>query len=196
MTNGIVSALNRDVVVEDQEMTLIQTNASVSPGNSGGGLFNMAGELVGIVNAKSDSDDAEGLGFAIPINTAFQVAQDLIEKGYVSGRPALGVTVITVDSEAAAMQYGVSAYGVYVYGVEEGSPAEKAGLQVGDRILSMDDKEVAQTTDLTGYIAEKAVGDTVTLTIARNGQVLTVDVTLGEKTSGQTTQPQTQNQNQ
>lgn len=191
VTNGIVSALNRDVVVEDQEMSLIQTNASVSPGNSGGGLFNMAGELIGIVNAKSSDENAEGLGFAIPINTAFKVAQDLIENGYVSGRPAMGITVITVNDESMAAMYNVTAYGVYVYAVENGSPAQQAGLQSGDRILSIDDREVTQSSDLTGYIAERQVGDTVSLSIARGGQILTVNVTLGEKgsTSAQTQTP-------
>ena len=172
-------------------MSLIQTNASVSPGNSGGGLFNMACELIGIVNAKSSDENAEGLGFAIPINTAFKVAQDLIENGYVSGRPAMGITVITVNDESMAAMYNVTAYGVYVYAVENGSPAQQAGLQSGDRILSIDDREVAQSSDLTGYIAERQVGDTVSLSIARGGQILTVNVTLGEKgsTSAQTQTP-------
>ncbi len=187
VTEGIVSALNRDVVVEDQEMNLIQTSASVSPGNSGGGLFNMAGELIGIVNAKSSDTSAEGLGFAIPINTAYKVAQDLIETGYVSGRPAMGITVVTIDSDSAAAQYGVSTYGVYVYAIDDNSPAAKAGLQVGDRIMSINDTEVTQSSDLTGAIANSAVGDTVNLTIARSGKTMNVSVVLGEKTASATT---------
>ena len=138
MTNGIISALNRQITVENNEMTLIQTNAAVSPGNSGGGLFNANGELVGIVNAKSDSSDAEGLGFAIPINTAVNIAQELISTGYVA-RPALGVTVISIQDAQTAMQYGVSNYGVYIMSVNPGSGAETAGLQKGDRIVSVGD---------------------------------------------------------
>jgi serine protease Do len=200
VTEGIVSALNRDVVVEDQEMTLIQTSASVSPGNSGGGLFNMAGELIGIVNAKSSDSSAEGLGFAIPINNAYKVAQDLIENGYVSGRPAMGITVVTIDSDSKAAQYGVSTYGVYVYVIEKDSPAQAAGLQVGDRIISINDTEVTQSSDLTGAIAACKVGDTVTLTVARSGKTMNITVTLGEKSGSASmqqgdgqTQPDAQN---
>ena len=90
-------------------MSLIQMDASVSPGNSGGGLFNMNGELVGIVNAKSSSSDAEGLGFAIPINDAIKVAQELLENGYVTGRPYLGITYLAVTDAQTAQQLGVNA---------------------------------------------------------------------------------------
>lgn len=181
VTNGIISALNRDVVVENISMTLIQTNASVSPGNSGGGLFNMAGELIGIVNAKSADEDAEGLGFAIPVNTALSIAQQLIETGYVSGRPAMGVTVLEITDAQTAARYGVNAYGVYIADVTAGSGADKAGLKVGDRIISINGNEVSQNADLTNVISDCEVGDVVTLTIARDGQILTVDVTLGDR---------------
>jgi serine protease Do len=183
VTDGIISALDRDVVVEDQEMSLIQMSASVSPGNSGGGLFNMAGELVGIVNAKSSDTDAEGLGFAIPINTAYSVAKELIEQGYVSGRPAMGITVIDINDETTASYYGVTAYGVYVYAVEDGSPAAAAGLKTGDRIISIGDTAVSSRTDVSDYIANCKVGDTVTMTIARDGKTTTVNVTLADKNS-------------
>ena len=186
VTEGIVSALNRNVVIEDQEMNLIQMSASVSPGNSGGGLFNMAGELIGIVNAKSSDSEAEGLGFAIPINTAYSVAKQLLENGYVSGRPAMGVTVLDITDASTAAQYGVNTYGVYVYSVQDNSPAAAAGLQSGDRIISINDQEVTSKTDLTSYIAKCQVGDTVTLTIARGGKTLTVQVTLAEKDSTKT----------
>jgi serine protease Do len=187
VTNGIISALNRNVSVEGKKMNLIQTNASVSPGNSGGGLFNMAGELVGIVNAKSSDSDAEGLGFAIPVNTAMQIAQDLLENGYVTGRPALGVSVYAVTDASTAQQLGVSSYGVYIIVVEEGSGAEQAGLQAGDRIVSVDGTEITSTTDLTNVVQAHAVGDTLSVTVARNGQVLTCEVTLGEKNASTTT---------
>ena len=180
VTNGIISALNRSINVEGQTMTLIQHSAQVSPGNSGGGLFNMNGELVGIVNAKSGDSEAEGIGFAIPVNTAKEVAQELISNGYVSGRPALGVSVISGDT---AMQYfGTS--GVYVVEVVEGGAAASAGLQYGDRIVSMDGTLVETTTELTDALSAYSAGDTVELQVARKGQLFTVQVTLGEKSAG------------
>jgi serine protease Do len=181
VTNGIISALNRNVSVEGKNMSLIQTNASVSPGNSGGGLFNMAGELIGIVNAKSSDTDAEGLGFAIPINGAMQIAQDLLENGYVTGRPAMGITVYAVSDSTTAQQLGVSSYGVYIVNVDSGSGAERAGLKAGDRIVSVENIEVTTTDDLTNAIQEHAVGDTLSVTVARNGQILSFEVTLGER---------------
>ena len=181
VTNGIVSALNREILVGDNNMTLIQTNAAVSPGNSGGGLFNAAGELIGIVNAKSTGDYAEGLGFAIPVNTAQQVATDLIERGFVSGRPVLGVTVLTISDTQTAMQYGVSSLGVYVKEVTPGGPAEQAGIQAGDRIVSVDDQLIEINSDLTNLIAGHAVGDVIDIQISRGRQLVAVQATLGEK---------------
>ncbi|MBQ8648285.1 MAG: trypsin-like peptidase domain-containing protein [Oscillospiraceae bacterium] len=181
VTNGIVNALNREILVGDNNMTLIQTNAAVSPGNSGGGLFNAAGELIGIVNAKSTGDYAEGLGFAIPVNTAQQVATDLIERGFVSGRPVLGVTVLTISDTQTAMQYGVSSLGVYVTEVTPGGPAEQAGIQAGDRIVSVEDQLIETNSDLTNLIASHAVGDVLNIQISRGRQLVAVQATLGEK---------------
>ena len=187
VTNGIVSALNRDVSIQSNDgsilnLSLIQTNASISPGNSGGGLFNMAGELVGIVNAKSDASGAEGLGFAIPINNAIAIAQDLLENGYVSGRPYLGITYVAVTDEATAQQLGVSTYGIYIVDVSAGSGAAQAGLEPGDRIVSIDGAEVAARDDVSAIIDGHAAGDTISITVARDGQMLTVSATLGEQT--------------
>ncbi len=187
VTGGMISALNRSVTIQGSSsvntMSLIQMDASVSPGNSGGGLFNMNGELVGIVNAKSSSSDAEGLGFAIPINDAIKVAQELLENGYVTGRPYLGITYLAVTDAQTASQLGVNAYGVYVVEVVKGGPAEKAGLQAGDRIVSVDGTEIASKDDLGTLMQEHAAGDTLSITIARDGQMQTVNVTLGEKTA-------------
>ena len=187
VTGGMISALNRSVTIQGSSsvntMSLIQMDASVSPGNSGGGLFNMNGELVGIVNAKSSSSDAEGLGFAIPINDAIKVAQELLENGYVTGRPYLGITYLAVTDAQTASQLGVNAYGVYVVEVVKGGPAEKAGLQAGDRIVSIDGTEIAQKDDLGTLMQKHAAGDTLSITIARDGQMQTVNVTLGEKTA-------------
>ena len=187
VTGGMISALNRSVTIQGSSsvntMSLIQMDASVSPGNSGGGLFNMNGELVGIVNAKSYSSDAEGLGFAIPINDAIKVAQELLENGYVTGRPYLGITYLAVEDAQTAAQLGVNAYGVYVVEVVKGGPAEKAGLQAGDRIVSVDGTEIASKDDLGTLMQKHAAGDTLSITIARDGQMQTVNVTLGEKTA-------------
>lgn len=187
VTGGMISALNRSVTIQGSSsvntMSLIQMDASVSPGNSGGGLFNMNGELIGIVNAKSSSSDAEGLGFAIPINDAIKVAQQLLENGYVTGRPYLGITYLGVEDAQTAAQLGVNAYGVYVVEVVKGGPAERAGLQSGDRIVSIDGTEIASKDDLGTLMQKHAAGDTLNITIARNGQMQTVSVTLGEKTA-------------
>ena len=185
VTGGMISALNRSVTIQGTSstntMSLIQMDASVSPGNSGGGLFNMNGELIGIVNAKSSSSDAEGLGFAIPINDAIEVAQQLLENGYVTGRPYLGITYLGVEDAQTAAQLGVNAYGVYVVEVVKGGPAERAGLQSGDRIVSIDGTEIASKDDLGTLMQKHAAGDTLSITIARGGQMQTINVTLGEK---------------
>ena len=190
VTSGIVSALNRSVTIQGTSstntMSLIQMDASVSPGNSGGGLFNMNGELIGLVNAKSSSSDAEGLGFAIPINDAIKVAQDLLENGYVSGRPYMGITYIAVTDAQTAAQFNVNAYGVYVVDVVQGGPADKAGLKVGDRIVSIDGNEIAQKDDLGTLMQQHTAGDTLSITVARDGQMQTVSLTLGEKNASNT----------
>ena len=190
VTSGIVSALNRSVTIQGSSstntMSLIQMDASVSPGNSGGGLFNMNGELIGLVNAKSSSSDAEGLGFAIPINDAIQVAQDLLENGYVSGRPYMGITYIAVTDAQTAAQLNVNAYGVYVVDVVQGGPADKAGLKAGDRIVSIDGNEIAQKDDLGTLMQQHTAGDTLSITVARDGQMQTVSLTLGEKNASNT----------
>lgn len=189
VTDGIISALDREVTVNNQTMTLLQMSAAVSPGNSGGGLFNEKGELVGIVNAKSGGSDVEGIGFAVPINTAMEVAEELIANGYVSGRPALGIQVIAITDLQTAMQAGVSQLGVYVQSVDQGSAAEKAGLQVGDLFVSVDGTAVSSTSDVTNVLDQHQVGDTIEVQVVRGKQVLTLNVTLQEKTAGTAAQP-------
>lgn len=181
VTNGIISALNRDITVQGQTMNLLQTNAAVSPGNSGGGLFNEKGELIGIVNAKSAEEGAEGLGFAIPVNTAMEVAQSLIDNGYVTGRPALGIQVLAVSDWQMMVQYGVSQPGVYIVDVTEGSCADKAGLKAGDLFVSIDGNSVTGTVDVTGALDSHAVGDTLEIQVAREGKVVQVSVVLEEQ---------------
>ena len=143
VTDGIVSALNRQVTVQNNDMTLIQTDASISPGNSGGGLFNANGELIGIVNAKSSYSEAEGIGFAIPINTAMEISRQLIESGSVA-RPALGVKIVDVTDAQTAQQLGVSTMGVYVVEVTKGSGADLT-LGSGTYIDNFEDQIVGHT---------------------------------------------------
>ena len=182
VTSGIVSALNRSVTIQGTSstntMSLIQMDASVSPGNSGGGLFNASGELIGIVNAKSSYSEAEGIGFAIPINTAMEIGRQLIENGSVA-RPALGVKIVDVTDAQTAQQLGVSTMGVYVVEVTKGSGADAAGVQAGDRVLAVDDTAVSDSSALKNYLKDKGIGDTVNLQVERDGKVLTLAVTLG-----------------
>ncbi|MDL2216088.1 trypsin-like peptidase domain-containing protein [Ruminococcaceae bacterium OttesenSCG-928-N02] len=179
VTDGIISALDRDVTVDGQTMTLLQTNAAVNPGNSGGGLFNMNGELVGIVNAKSSGEDIEGLGFAIPIDVAKEVAKELIENGSVSGRPAIGITIIDIDSPELMQEYDVARQGVYVYTVTKGTGAEGV-LEEGDYIVSIDEQAVTNSGEIASILAEHEVGDRIDIQIIRDQRTMTVRITLTE----------------
>lgn len=154
-----------------------------TPGNSGGPLFDLRGNVVGVTTAKYSGETVtgatiEGIGFAIPINTAMDIAQQLIENGAVA-RPVLGVSILDIQDSSTAQQYGVSALGVYVADVTKGGGAEAAGVQRGDRIIAIDDTAVSSTATVKSYLADKQVGDTVTLQVERDGKVLTLNVTLG-----------------
>lgn len=175
VTNGIISALDREIVIDGETMTLLQTNAAINPGNSGGGLFNSKGELVGIVNAKSAGEDVEGLGFAIPIDIARPVITELMANGYVSGRPSLGVTLVDISDSATAMRYRVSQLGVYVYQVDN-----NAQLQSGDLIKAVGTTAVNSSTEVKTAINAYKAGDTVSITIVRNGSQQSVSITLSE----------------
>lgn len=186
-TGGMVSALGRQVSVEGTEMTLIQHDAAVSPGSSGGGLFNASGSLIGIVNAKASSNNAEGIGFAIPVNSVKQIISDLIEHGYVKGRAYLGVLTQNVTLRAEQGGWGgYFGYGgtscVQVGQVVAGSAAESAGIQAGDLILAVGEEQITSTDALSKAIGAYNAGDQATLTIQRDGQQMQVDVTFGEYT--------------
>ncbi len=174
VTNGIISALDREITIDGQKMQLLQTNAAINPGNSGGGLFNMSGELIAIVNAKSYGDAIEGLGFAIPINYAHEVAAELLQNGYVSGRPAIGISYIEIDDYMDLMRFRVSSYGIYVYDGGDTS------LQNGDRIVRFGDYEVQNAENLKSAIQNYKVGDSVPVTVIRGGQYTELTVTLIE----------------
>ena len=181
-TAGIISATNRTIDVEGQAMSLIQTDAAISPGNSGGGLFDATGKLIGIVNAKAGDSRAEGLGFAIPVNSVLDEINDLLNYGYVTGRPYLGVSTqdVTLRSRDRMWYYSEGTRCVLVEKVIKDSAAEQAGIQSGDLILKLGDKQIASGDDLSSAIASYKPGDTATLTIQRDGKELTVDVTFGE----------------
>ena len=182
VTDGIISALDREVTIDNETMNLLQTNAEISPGNSGGGLFNGNGELIGIVNAKSSSESAEGIGFAIPINDVQDVLSDLKQYGYVKGQIDLGMSLSDINSTAQLWMYGASQTGVYVTSVNSGSNAAKAGFQTGDIITKVGDTEVKSTTELNAAIKKLKVGDKVTFGVTRGTRTGTITMTLQEYT--------------
>ena len=183
MTDGIVSAISRDVQVDGRTMNLIQTNAALNSGNSGGPLINSMGQVIGIntmkIGAFADSSGVEGLGFAIPSATVQEIVNQLLTQGYVSGRPWLG---IEGESFSTFYQrfYRIPR-GVYITSVQSGSPAGTAGLQSGDIIVSVDGTAVSDMEDLDSLLYAHIPGDTMTLTIYRSGRQGDVTVTLTEK---------------
>ena len=181
-TAGIISATNRTIEVEGQTMTLVQTDAAISPGNSGGGLFDATGKLIGIVNAKVSDSRAEGLGFAIPVNSVLDEISDLLNYGYVTGRPYLGVSTqdVTLRSRSGGWYYSSGTRCVMVEKVVPGSAAEQAGIQSGDLILKLGDKQVTSGDELSSAIGAYKPGDTAIITLQRNNQEMTVEVTFGE----------------
>lgn len=176
-TEGIISALEREITIDGKSMSLIQTSASINPGNSGGGLFDGYGNLIGIVVAKSSGSDVEGLGFAIPADNVSKVAKSLIEHGYVADRPAAGITIVDLTDSSRAMQYGVSLTGVYIKEVT-GKNAKKSGLEAGDLVYYINDTKVTSSAVLLKEIQSHNIGDVVTFTVVRDGDILKYDVKL------------------
>lgn len=175
VTNGIISAKDREITIDGEPMTLLQTSAAVNPGNSGGGLFNLDGELVGVVNAKSSGEDVEGLGFAIPANTVKEITQELIQHGYVTGRPQLGISVAQITKPGMGWQTYYSTPGLYI----TQSSADN-GLKAGDRILQIDGTAIDSAADVSTVLNRHSVGDIVEVVVSRNGRETTVDVKLTE----------------
>lgn len=176
VTFGIVSALNRDITIDGETMNMFQVDAAVNPGNSGGGLFDSNGTLIGIVSAKSSVTTGEGLGFVLPIDSIKPIVSDIIQYGYVTGRPTLGFKTADITSMASAAFNGVNWIGVYVNGVTKGSNAETAGLQFRDYIASVDGESIKTSDRLYEILESKSVGDTLVLEIWRNN--LSFDVIL------------------
>ena len=180
VTDGIISALAREVTIEDKNMTLLQTNAQISPGNSGGGLFNANGELVGIVNAKDSGTEVEGIAFAIPVNNVIDVIKDLQNYGYVTGKIDLGMEFVDINSNDTAFYYGVNDLGCYVLSVGSGSNAESAGFKRGDLIVAVNDTNVSSSADISKALEDNKVVDTVKMTVKRNGKTSDLSLTLAE----------------
>ena len=179
VTVGVISALNRTLDVSDKRVKLLQTDAAISPGNSGGALVNADGEVIGINSAKVAAAAVEGMGFSIPINTVQTIINELIEKGYVA-RPYLGVSVF--DPTTAA-RYGYQLNidkGVYIFRLALDGPCGKAGFQRGDIILEIDGEEVNSVADLRNKVASYKVGDKITITYDRNDTKHKAEVVLEE----------------
>ena len=182
MTTGIISALDREITVENETMTLLQTDAAINPGNSGGGLFDGNGNLIGIVNAKESQTGIEGLGFAIPINGALDIINELIENGSVTSRPALNVSLYDYSSGQSLGNSDMQD-GVYIVQVVQGGAGDQAGLQQGDRIIQFDGEEVSTSAEVKAILREHQIGDRVEMVIDRDGETQTVTVTLGQQSS-------------
>ena len=203
MSGGMVSSVNRAINVNGTPFNMIQTDASINPGNSGGPLFNSYGEVVGIVSAKYSSysnESVEGLGFAIPINDVVSMIEDIMTNGFVTNKPYLGATIGTMnESMAQQYRYDITS-GAFVYSVEEGGAAAKAGLKMGDVITKIDDTKITSLEELTAAKKSYSAGDTATLTVYREGKTITVQLTWGaqpkqEKSADTSTSATQDNQN-
>jgi len=200
LTTGVVSAMNRTVTLSsDVTLNLIQTDTAINSGNSGGALFNMYGEVIGITTAKYSSSGSsasvDNIGFAIPINSAMNIAQSIIEKGYIS-KSYIGVSVKSVSTDATS--YGVPA-GIYIGSVSENGPAQKAGIESGDIVTAINGENITDTTSFVNTIQGMDVGTTVKLTVYRNGDYLEVEVVTEEYQQSalpQQTEEQSNNQAQ
>lgn len=178
-TCGIISALDRTITIDEYEMTLIQTDAAINPGNSGGPLLNRFGQVVGINSSKIISDYAEGLGFAIPISSAKPVIEDLIQNGYVTGRPRIGISGEDIGEENA--RYYDLPEGVYVRFIEKNSAADAAGLEVGDIIVAADGEIIKTMAELNKVKERFGSGDEMTVTVFRGEEKIDIRLVLSEE---------------
>ena len=189
VTEGIISAMDREVTIQNKgTFTVLQTSAAINSGNSGGGLFNRQGELIGMVNAKASEVGVEGLGFALPIDEITDIIEDLLNYGYVTDRGVtLGVVMVDINDERTAISYGVDQYGCYIYQVNADSNAAYAGLRAGDRIISIDGEAIDDGDEVVEIISNHKANDQITMVIERNGQEIEMNITLyGSVPSGAT----------
>lgn len=176
VTTGIISALNREITIEGETMTLLQTDAAINPGNSGGGLFDAKGNLIGIVNAKQSAAGIEGLGFAIPISDALPILDDLAKNGHVTSRPALNLSLTDITNANSSLLEP----GVYIVQIVPGGAADEAGLKKADRILTFDGQEITSSTEVKSILRKHKIGDKIEIVVDRNGDKITKTVTLKE----------------
>lgn len=181
VTTGIISATDRQITIDDETMTLLQTDAAINPGNSGGGLFNADGNLIGIVNAKESSTGIEGLGFAIPITPAQDIITELMQNGNVTSRPALNVSLYDYTSNNQG-QYSKYEDGCYIVQIVKNGAADKAGLKQNDRILSFDGEQIQSTSDVKNVLKKHKIGDTIKMVVERDSKKITVEITLQAQT--------------
>lgn len=178
LTDGIISAINRDIKVGGRTMSVLQTNAALNDGNSGGPLLNNQGQVIGINTMKlaGTDNEVEGIGFAIPSSVVESVVNEILDKGYVSGRPSVGMSFSTL-SLAARVYYHLPD-GLYISSVSEGSDAEAKGIQTGDILIAVNGTTVSSSSDVEALISDSAPGDTATLSVFRGGWVYTLEVQL------------------
>ena len=195
LTSGAISAKDREVTFSNNTtMNLLQTDCAINSGNSGGALFNLYGEVIGVTNAKygtssSSSASIDNIGFAIPINSIMNIVESIIEKGYIS-KPYIGISVLDVSAET--QQYGIPA-GAAVQSVTENGPAAQAGLQRGDVITAVDGKAMT-STELVSYIVASEIGQQIVFSIYRQGETLEVIVNVGEQIQSALEQKKQQSQ--
>ena len=181
-TGGFISAINRNVTINDRMMSLIQTDTAINPGNSGGALINASGQVIGITSSKlsssssADSASIEGMGFAIPMSTTKEIVDELIAHGHVTGRPAIGISGYDIDEARAA--YFNLPQGVYVSSVDTASDAYTQGIQAGDIITGVNGSEITGMSDINSVKSELKAGDTITLTIYRSGESKDITIKL------------------
>jgi serine protease Do len=176
VTVGVVSALDREIKKDGYTIDVIQTDAAINNGNSGGPLINSFGEVIGITNAKMVTSSSEGLGFAIPIDTVKEIIEDIINYGKVINRPYLGVSVMKVEEGA---YYGVTP-GVYAAKMVIGGPADQAGIEIGDLILTMDGVAITKSDDIIDVRDSHEVGDEVEVVVIREGKEITLNLVIGD----------------
>lgn len=182
VTVGVISAVNRTIQTDDgTQVGLLQTDAAINPGNSGGALVNGYGEVIGINTMKFSGSGVEGIGFAIPINTAKPIIADLISNGYVKGRPLIGISIREISPELAAVNDMPA--GLYVAEVSKGSAADKAGIKKGDIIVAVQDKIVESTKEINDIRDKYSAGDTIKIEVSRDGQTMQFNVVLQEDTT-------------
>lgn len=186
VTAGIISATDRELSIDGKTMTLLQTDSSINPGNSGGGLFNSSGQLIGLVVAKSSGSDVEGLGFAIPINTAADKAQQIMDNGYVSDQPWTGMSYTEGSTGGSYSFFGESeaSTNVYIASVDTAT-AKRAGFEAGDMVFAVDGTQISSIEDLSSIVTSHKVGDKLKFTIVRDGQTKDITIKLQEKTAAE-----------